>query len=256
MPKTTYIILTYQKNMKDAEETKRVLKEQNGVNASIVVGYGFGENALDGSQTTKNKVLSMAWKDILLPNIPKGQNIVYFEDDIRMNPSVNLKRLVATQQKDKTDIFWFVYRKGKLTNKAPHNVITGTQGVYFSSKAINEIRDWFNGDGTGKKHMHLNGKISKFIREHTDLKFKQSVYSLGVEKDHVSLISAEANTGKSMQLSQAKKNTKSKKVIRAPHQGKKGVAPDKKPITKVPKRSHRMPDGSIMKDSKMNKIKE
>ena len=118
----------------------------------------------------------MAWKDILLPNIPKGQNIVYFEDDIRMNPDVDLKALVSGQILTKTDIFWFVYRKGKLTNKAPHNVITGTQGVYFSAKAVNEIRDWFNGDGTGKKHMHLNGKISKFIREHTDLKFKQRTF--------------------------------------------------------------------------------
>ena len=210
---TKYIILTYQKNLKNAEETKRILKEKNGVNASIVLGYGFGELALDGNQTTRTKGLSMAWKDKLLPALPKGQDFVYFEDDIRMNPRVNLKALVAAQKKDKTDIFWFVYRKGKLTNKPPHNVITGTQGIYFSAKAVQEVRDWFNGEGSGKRHIQINGKISKFIREHTDLKFKQHPYSLGREVDHHSVISAEANV-KGFEAKQAKKNKKSRKDLR------------------------------------------
>lgn len=172
-----YIILTYDENIPFAKITQKRLKEDWGITAEILSGYGLDETTSTGKKTGRTTVLSWAWNDKLIPQL-KG-DFVYLEDDVRFtsNPEnyVNIAK----------DIVWMVYRKGKLTNKPPHNVITGSQAIYFSNDAVKTLKTWWHKN----RQVHLDRKISKFITENPQLSFFQLKKPIGYEEDHQSLIS-------------------------------------------------------------------
>jgi hypothetical protein len=116
-----FIILTYQDNLLFAEETKDILKKQWNIDTDIFCGFKVGENNLKHNQVV------MAGFKKLIENY--DEDIYYLEDDVRFtkNPlDIDFKK----------HIVWSIYRRGKLTNKPPHNIITGIQAVYFSKEAI------------------------------------------------------------------------------------------------------------------------
>ncbi len=165
-----FIILTYQDNLSFAEETKDILKNQWNIDADIFCGFKVGENNLK-----HNQVVMEGFKK-LIENY--DEDLYYLEDDVRFtkNPlDIDLTK----------DIVWSVYRRGKLTNKPPHNIITGIQAVYFSKEAISCLKK----DLQGRRLIHFDSYISKFIHKHPDLSFHQSVPKMGFEDDHDSLIS-------------------------------------------------------------------
>lgn len=170
-----YIILTYKDNIAAAEETKRILDETYPLpkhETIIVVGYKIG------GDYTKYNVICHGIKDKIIDNY--NDNIYYMEDDVRFttNP-MNIQEIPYY------DIVWSVYRTGKLTNKPPHNVITGTQAVYFSKKAVFRLREYMKHN----RFKQIDGYISEFIRKNPDLYFKQADPKIGYEQEHDSLIS-------------------------------------------------------------------
>lgn len=165
-----FVILTYQDNFDSAILTKFLLKKDWNITADIIIGFKVGEDNLK-----HNQVCMAGFKKLIEKY---DEDIFYLEDDIRFikNPmDIDFKK----------DIVWSVYRKGKLTNKPPHNIITGTQGIYFSKEAITCLKK----DLEGRRLIHLDSYISKFINKHPDLLFEQVVPKLGYENEHVSLIS-------------------------------------------------------------------
>ena len=164
-----FVILTYKEAIPLAQETQAVLKKDWDIDADIIVGYTIGQ------LYKKNHVICHGFKDKIL-NI-YDEDIYYLEDDVRFthNPlDIDLTK----------DIVWSVYRRGKLTNKPPHNVITGTQAVYFSQKAFRELKKFME----TRKFKHFDGYISDFVIKHPHLSFEQPK-KIGYEKIHHSLIS-------------------------------------------------------------------
>jgi len=167
-----FVILTYKDNLSFAEETKQVLKQQWNIDADIFFGFKLGENNLKHNQVV------MAGFKKLIENY--DEDIFYLEDDVRFikNPlDIDLTK----------DIVWSIYRRGKLTNKPPHDIITGIQAVYFSKEAISSLKK----DLQGRRLIHFDYYISKFIHKHPHLSFEQVVPKLGYEEEHNSLISKE-----------------------------------------------------------------
>jgi len=174
--------------VKFAKETQKKLKQESGIivkNEDRLVGYKVGDT-YNGKPLKKNEVLMAGFIDKLL-NKYKDENIFYIEDDVRFNeekPLTTLKRPFK-----ENDIVWAVYRRGSLDNKPPHNVITGSQAIYFSKKSLKRMRDHV----TTKKLQHIDSYFSKFINENKDIKrrFKQMDPNMGYEVEHKSLISKE-----------------------------------------------------------------
>jgi hypothetical protein len=169
-----FVILTYQDNLSFAEETKQCLKKDWNIDADIVIGYKIGD------KYTKYNVICHGLKDKIVDIY--NEDIYYLEDDIRFtkNPlDIDLTK----------DIIWSVYRNGKLTNKPPHNVITGSQAIYFSKQALTELRTFMN----HRKFKQVDGYLSDFINKSPHLSFQQIVPKMGYEKEHNSLISKEKN---------------------------------------------------------------
>ena len=176
---TKYIILTYDKNMPMAEATQKRLKEEWDITAEIVLGYSIGEVANDGKKILRTKVVSYGWSDKFLPSV--NTDVVYLEDDIIFTKDPeNYVNIAKTHHK--TDILWMVYRKGKLTAKP--NVITGLQAIYFSEKAITQLKQSWN-----QEPIHAETQLSRFILRHPQLIFFQLKKPIGYEQEHQSLIS-------------------------------------------------------------------
>ncbi len=173
--KIKFLILTYKDNLPLAKETKNVLKKDWNIDADIITGYKIG----DTNKITKYNVLTHGLKDKIIDVYP-NDNIYYLEDDVRFtkNPlDIDLKK----------DIVWSVYRRGKLTNKPPHNVITGSQAIYFSKKAVKDLKTFLE----TRRFKHLDGYLSDFVIKHPHLSFEQVVPKMGYEEAHPSLISKE-----------------------------------------------------------------
>ena len=168
-----FVILTYQDNYDSAILTKFILKKDWNIDADIFCGYKVGENNLK-----HNEVCMAGFKKLIEKY---DEDIYYLEDDVRFT------RDPMDEIYYGRDIVWTVYRKGKLTNKPPHNVITGTQAIYFSKEAISCLKK----DLQGRRLIHLDSYISKFINKHPHLIFHQSVPKMGFEEEHESLISKE-----------------------------------------------------------------
>ena len=164
-----FVILTYKGNLPFAEETKQVLKKDWNINADIVLGYQIGD------KYTKYNVIAHGIKDKIVDKY--DEDIYYLEDDVRFTSN--------PLDIPKKDIVWSVYRRGKLTNKPPHNVITGSQAIFFSKKALSELRTFMN----TRKFKQIDGYLSEFVRKHPQLSFQQMIPKMGYEEDHVSLIS-------------------------------------------------------------------
>ena len=165
-----FVILTYKDNFDSAILTKFILKKDYNIDADIFCGFKVGENNLK-----HNEVVIAGFKK-LIENY--DEDLYYIEDDVRFtkNPlNIDLTK----------DIVWSVYRRGKLTNKPPHNIITGIQAVYFSKEAISCLKK----DLQGRRLIHFDSYISKFINKHPELSFEQVVPKMGYENDHESLIS-------------------------------------------------------------------
>jgi len=167
-----FVILTYEDNLSFAKETKDILKQQWNIDADIVIGYKIGE------QYTKYNVIAHGIKDKIIDVY--DEDIFYLEDDVRFTK--NPLEIDTTK-----DIVWSVYRRGKLTNKPPHNVITGTQAVYFSKEALSCLRKFM----CVRRFKQIDGYISDFILKHPHLSFEQVVPKIGYEQEHKSLISKE-----------------------------------------------------------------
>ena len=167
-----FVILTYKDNLPFAEETKQVLKDQWNIDADVFCGFTIGENNLK-----YNQVVMEGFKK-LIENY--DEDIYYLEDDIRFTK--NPLDIDTTK-----DIVWSVYRNGKLTNKPPHNIITGIQAVYFSKDVISSLKK----DLQGKRLVHFDNYISKFINRNPHLSFEHVVPKMGYEKKHESHISKE-----------------------------------------------------------------
>jgi len=169
-----FVILTYQDNLPFAEETKNILKNQWNIDTDIILGFKVGENNLK-----HNEVCMAGFKKLIEKY---DEDIYYLEDDVRFtkNPlDIDLTK----------DIVWSVYRGGKLTNKPPHNSIAGTQAVYFSKEAISCLKK----DMEGRRLIHFDAYLSKFINKSPNLSFKKVVPKIGYEQEHKSLISKEHN---------------------------------------------------------------
>lgn len=168
-----FVILTYQDNLDSAILTKFILRKDYNIDADIVIGYKIGE------KYTKYDVICHGFKDKIADVY--DEDIYYLEDDVRFT------RDPMDEIYYGRDIVWTIYRKGKLTNKPPHNVITGTQAVYFSRQALSELRTFMN----TRKFKQVDGYFSDFILKHPHLIFHQSVPKMGYEEEHDSLISKE-----------------------------------------------------------------
>ena len=165
-----FVILTYKDNFDSAILTKFILKKDWNIDADIFCGFKIGENNLK-----HNEVVMEGFKK-LIQNY--DEDLYYIEDDVRFIK--NPLDIDTTK-----DIVWSVYRRGKLTNKPPHNIITGIQAVYFSNEAITCLKK----DLQGRRLIHFDSYISKFIHKHPHLSFEQIVPKMGFEDDHDSLIS-------------------------------------------------------------------
>jgi len=168
-------MITYKDNMKFAKETQRVLKKDWGISSTIITGYKVGE-IYNHKPLKKNEVVMAGFIDKMLPKL-QG-NVFYIEDDIRFTDDP-MKYIRGH------DVLWPVYRKGKLTNKPPHNIITGIHSLYLSGKALILLKKYIH----TKQLQHFDTFMSNFINNNPSLKFKQLETSIGYEQDHKSLIS-------------------------------------------------------------------
>ena len=176
-----FFMISYKGNKDFAKLTQRTLKKEWGYSSKIFWGYKIGEKG-----TKKNDVLFEGVKDKMLPAMINHNGPGYYiEDDIRF--------LEDPLKIPRKDVVWSVYRKGSLNNKPPHNVITGSQAIYFSKRAIKELEKHMN---ERKKGIHIDSYFSAFIRDNPHLSFKQMKSSLspplktgiGYEELHPSLI--------------------------------------------------------------------
>lgn len=169
-----YVMMSYNDNKEFAEETARLLKEQWDIDVTIVYGY-----KVDNDKYKKNNVLMKGVEDILLPMaVEKGKDIVYLEDDtiFTEHPEKYIN--------DNNDVVWLGYRKGKLTNKPPHNVITGSQAIFMNNHSQRIVLEYFK---NRKRKIHIDSAFSEVFREQK-LSFRQ-VKNITYEREHESLIS-------------------------------------------------------------------
>jgi len=166
-------MISYKGNQVAAERTRDILKLEWDIDVEIVYGYQIND------KYPKNKVLMHGVVDKLLPRaLELDDDIVYIEDDVRF--TADPKKL----EQDMFDVIWAVYRTGKLTNKPPHNVITGSQAIYMNKKAIKYILNHFK----KRNIIHMDSAFSEVFRK-GDLSFLQLKKSIGYERIHQSLIS-------------------------------------------------------------------
>tara|TARA_R110000803_G_scaffold64838_1_gene125963 strand:- start:709 stop:1257 length:549 start_codon:yes stop_codon:yes gene_type:complete len=166
-----HFIITYEDNLQFANETNQILKDKWNIDCEIIVGHKLSE------KHTRTQVLMWNWIDFVLPKgIANDDDVIVFEDDIRLVEAIIVPDC---------DMYWFGYRRGKLTNKRPY--ITGTQGIYFKKHILSELYDNFN---NRKRKCHLDFGMSQFCCGVMDkYKIEQSKLSLCYEQEHTSLIS-------------------------------------------------------------------
>lgn len=176
-----FCMISYQGNKDFAKLTQKVLKQKWGYSCKIFWGY-----SIDNKKYKRNNVLYEGVKDKMLPHMLKHNGPIYYiEDDIRF--------LEDPLKIPRKDVVWSVYRRGSLNNKPPHNVITGSQALYFSKKAVKLLYKHMNNRTKG---IHIDSYFSEFIRNHPKLSFKQMKSRLipqlktgmGYEELHPSLI--------------------------------------------------------------------
>ena len=176
-----FCMISYQGNKDFAKLSQKILKQKWGYSSKIYWGY-----KIDKNKYKHNNVLFEGVKDKMLPFMLKHNGPVYYiEDDIRfLEDPLNIP---------KKDVVWSVYRRGSLNNKPPHDVITGSQAIYFSKKAVKLLNIHMN---KRKRGIHIDSYFSEFIRDHPQLTFTQMKSrlspplktGLGYEELHASLI--------------------------------------------------------------------
>ena len=173
--------ISYHGNKDYAKLTQKILKKEWGYSCKIYWGY-----KIDLDKYKQNNVLFEGVKDKMLPFMKKHNGPCYYiEDDIRFTED--------PLKIPKKDVVWSVYRRGSLNNKPPHNVITGSQAIYFSKRAIKALEKHMN---ERKKGIHIDSYFSEFIRDHPQFRFQQMKSTLspplktglGYEELHPSLI--------------------------------------------------------------------
>jgi hypothetical protein len=168
-------MLSYEDNEDFALQTKYILKRDWDIDCEIIFGYKVDEHH------SKNKVLMQGVTDFLLPKaLEHGEDIYYIEDDVRFTSH---PMLIPTNN---YDVIWSGYRKGKLTNKSPHNVITGSQAIYIKKDILKLLYDNFN---NRKNKIHIDRAFSYFFNENPKINVLQTKKSICYEKEHKSLIS-------------------------------------------------------------------
>lgn len=175
-----FFMLSYEGNKPFAKLTQKTLKKEWGYNPQIIWGY-----KIDKDKYKHNTVVYEGFKDKVLPKMLSHNGPVYYlEDDIRfLEDPLNIP---------KKDVVWSVYRRGALTNKPPHNVITGAQAIYFSKSSVKKLKDHMN---QRKKSIHFDSYLSEFVRD-SKVSFVQMKSrlspplktGLGYEELHPSLI--------------------------------------------------------------------
>ncbi len=176
-----FFMISYQGNKDFAKLSQKTLKKEWGYSCKIYWGY-----KIDNDKYKQNNVLFEGVKDKMLPFMIKHNGPCYYiEDDIRFTEDpLKIPR---------KDIVWSVYRRGSLNNKPPHNVITGSQAIYFSKRAVKLLQKHMN---ARKRGIHIDSYFSEFIRDYPQLTFQQMKSSLspplktglGYEELHTSLI--------------------------------------------------------------------
>lgn len=173
IPKIKFCMISYEGNKDFAKLTQKTLKKDWGYSSTIYWGY-----KIDRDKYQQNNVLFEGVKDKMLSSMVKHNGPIYYiEDDIRF--------LEDPLKIPRKDVVWSVYRRGKLTNKPPHNVITGSQAIYFSTKAVKALKKHMM---DRKKGIHIDSYFSEFIRQNPQLTFQQMTPSMGYEETHESLI--------------------------------------------------------------------
>lgn len=175
-----FFMLSYEGNKQFAKLTQKTLKKEWGYTCQIIWGY-----KIDKSKYKPNTVVYEGFKDKVLPKMLAHNGPVYYlEDDIRF--------LEDPLSIPKKEVVWSVYRRGDLTNKPPHNVITGAQAIYFSKSSVKKLKDHMD---KRKKSIHFDSYLSEFIRD-SKVSFVQMKSrlspplktGLGYEELHPSLI--------------------------------------------------------------------
>ena len=176
-----FCMISYKGNADFAKLTQRVLKKEWGYSCKIYWGY-----KIDNDKYKRNDVLFEGVKDKMLPAMVKHNGPVYYiEDDIRFTEDpLKIPR---------KDVVWSVYRRGSLNNKPPHDVVTGSQAIYFSKRAVKALQKHMN---ERKRGIHIDSYFSEFIRDHPRFTFQQMKSrivpplktGLGYEELHPSLI--------------------------------------------------------------------
>jgi len=171
--KVKFFMISYKGNKLFAKETQKALLKEWGYRSKIFWGY-----KIDRKEYTHTNVIFKGIKNKMLKKMNEMKSSIYYiEDDVRFTSDpLNIP---------KKDIVWSVYRKGKLTNKPPHNVITGSQAIYFSKKAVKALYKHMN---NRKRAIQIDSYFSEFIRDNPQLRFHQNVPSIGYEETHESLI--------------------------------------------------------------------
>jgi len=181
VPNIKFCMISYKGNADFAKLTQRVLKKEWGYSCKIYWGY-----KIDNDKYTHTNVIFEGIKDKMLEDMVKHNGPVYYiEDDIRFTEDpLKIPR---------KDVVWSVYRRGSLNNKPPHDVVTGSQAIYFSKRAVKALQKHMN---ERKRGIHIDSYFSEFIRDHPRFTFQQMKSrtvpplktGLGYEELHPSLI--------------------------------------------------------------------
>ena len=166
-----HYIITYENNLPFANETSQILKDKWGIDCEIIVGHTIG------GIYQRTNVLMYNWIDFILPKAMwEGEDVIIFEDDIRLIKSINVPIC---------DVYWFGFRRGRLENKKPY--ITGTQGMFFKKEVLSDCYDNFN---TRKRKCQIDYGMSQFccgVAKKYNIQQPKSSYCY--EQEHTSLIS-------------------------------------------------------------------
>ena len=187
IPNIKFCMISYAGNKEFAKLTQKTLKKEWGYSSTIYWGY-----KIDRDKYTHTNVIFEGIKDKMLSSMVKHNGPIYYiEDDIRF--------LEDPLKIPRKDVVWSVYRNGNLgnqerkgvvpiglkPNKKPHDVITGSQAIYFSTKAVKALKKHMLGR---KRSIQIDSYFSEFIRQNPQLTFQQMVPSMGYEETHESLI--------------------------------------------------------------------
>jgi hypothetical protein len=187
IPNIKFCMISYAGNKEFAKLTQKTLKKEWGYSSTIYWGY-----KIDRDKYTHTNVIFEGIKDKMLSSMVKHNGPIYYiEDDIRF--------LEDPLKIPRKDVVWSVYRNGNLgnqerkgvvpiglkPNKKPHDVITGSQAIYFSTKAVKSLKKHMLGR---KRSIQIDSYFSEFIRQNPQLTFQQMVPSMGYEETHESLI--------------------------------------------------------------------